>query len=142
MLSKINYKSVIASFWIGVAIGLSFLVLYNNLSHFQNVVITLLVSGSIGLLIGTVTEVLTAALPATIANHKSYFIINSLIGGIITAIVLVVLAQYSMISIHSMDFRYGVMIAVAIICIANVMEYLYYKKTNRNLEAFKNQLYK
>ncbi len=140
MLSKINKNSIISSFWIGLAISLVFQKLLNISANPANLMTIAFIGGAIGILIGTVTEVITVFLPISMANPKMYFIISGSIGVLITFMVLSVTKLGLQYSFSPSELRIAVVVSVGIIAVANGFEYLNYKRTNIKLEAYKKQL--
>lgn len=140
MLSKINRNSIISSFWIGVAISLVFQKLLNISTNPTNLLTIGFIGGVIGILIGTVTEVITVFLPISMANPKMYFVISGSIGVLITIMVLSVTKLGLQYSFSPSELRIAVVVSVGIIAVANGVEYLNYKRTNIKLEAYKKQL--
>jgi len=137
-MEKIHLENIIKSFFLGLFIGL-LLQFYNDTDVlFAYKIIAVLASGSIGFLIGFITEWLTAILPISIANSKMYFFINNLIALIVTTLIMV---SFIMIAGDQMEnqgeFMPILWIVLGIICIANLFDYMMYRRVQHKLTTFK-----
>lgn len=140
MLNKINGQSIVKSFYLGVLIGLGiqiYLQAYEDLFYF---ILSLMFSGIVGLIIGTVTEVITSLFPISIAKPKTYFFINNCVAVGVTAM-LFIIGQTYLKSDLSSDVYFKLIGAIcAVVAVANVLDYLNYKRTNKKLMAYKKSI--
>jgi len=137
-MEKIHLENIIKSFFLGLFIGL-LLQFYNDTDVLLAYkIMAVLASGSIGFLIGFITEWLTAILPISIANSKMYFFINNLIALIVTTLIMV---SFIMIAGGQMEnqgeFIPILWIVLGIICIANLFDYMMYRRVQHKLTTFK-----
>ncbi|MNH32822.1 hypothetical protein D3C79_932920 [compost metagenome] len=98
-----------------------------------------LASGSIGFIIGFITEWLTSILPISIANSRIYFFINNLIALIVTTIIMASLIMLtSSEEDNKVEFLPILLIVLGVICIANLFDYMMYRRVQNKLKAFKS----
>ncbi len=140
-MDKINLANIIKSYFLGVFIG--FIIQLNGDMDipFKYWVIILMSSGSVGFIIGFITEVLTALLPVSIAMTKTYFIINNLISLIVAALIMS-LSVYIMndeLQLQS-DFFQVVVMVLSIIFVANLVDYMRYRKSQIHLLQYKKSM--
>ena len=140
MLNKINYQSILVSMGIGILIGMINIFFLNQNNSFSEILITLFISSIIGLFIGGTTEIFTSLLPISIANPKSFVVINALIGIIITICVLIAIDRITMSGASDILLYRICSIAAVIIFIANYFEYKLYKRVNEKLNTYKLNL--
>jgi len=142
MLDKINYRSLVTSFGIGVAISCSFQLQLMESIELKSFLMVAFAGGGIGFLIGAFAEVITALLPISLAKPKTYFMISGGIGLGLTMSVLI-LSKLMLKEAMGIDvFRSVVIIAVGIVVVANVLDFRHYKKANDHLEAYKREMAK
>lgn len=137
-MEKIHLENVIKSFFLGLFIGI-ILQFYGHAEVlFKYKVITVLASGSIGFIIGFITEWLTSILPIRMANPRIYFFINNLIALVVTAFIM---ASLIMVTSSEMEdrgeFMPVILIVLGIICIANLIDYMMYRRAQNKLKTFK-----
>ncbi|MUT64682.1 hypothetical protein [Paenibacillus sp. NEAU-GSW1] len=138
-MEKINFENIIKSFFLGLFIGV---VLQFNGSaadiQFSYRVLSVLASGSIGFIIGFLTEWITAILPITIAKARTYFFINNFIALIVTAFIMTVLI---LVTNGETESRGGLvpvfLIVLSIVCAANLFDYLMYRRAQSRLKTYK-----
>ena len=137
-MDKIHLENIIKSFFLGLFIGI-LLQFYNATDElFAYKIMTVLASGSIGFIIGFLTEWLTAILPIHIANSKMYFFINNLIALIITTLILLFLVIITDSQIENEgEFMPILWIVLSIVCIANLFDYIMYRRVQHKLKTFK-----
>lgn len=140
MMARINQKNIINSIWLGMFIGLSIQVYTDRWTSFVFIVLSIFLSGVIGLVIGFISELLTALLPITIANPKSYFAINNLIAIIVTLIIILGLHRLYPRDLSQSNLRNIILIILSIIAIANLADYLFYRNTNRKLKRYQKRM--
>lgn len=137
-MDKIHLENIIKSFFLGLFIGILLQFFNDTDVLFEYKIVTVLASGSIGFIIGFITEWLTAILPISIANSKIYFFINNLIALIITTLImlsLVIIADGQM--DKQGEFIPILSIVLSIICIANLFDYMMYRRVQQKLKTFK-----
>ncbi|MGO4545108.1 hypothetical protein AB4Z29_09940 [Paenibacillus sp. 2TAB23] len=137
-MEKINMENIIKSFFLGIFMGIV-LQFYDRTEVLVSYkVLTILASGSIGFIIGFITEWLTAILPISIANARMYFFINNLIALVVT---IFIMAALMMITSSGMEIKQQFMtvllIVLGIICVANLFDYLMYRRAQNKLKTFK-----
>ncbi|SDW73088.1 hypothetical protein [Paenibacillus sp. PDC88] len=138
-MEKIHYANIIKSFFLGLFMGVILQFLDTSDTAFTYRAMVVLASGSIGLIIGFLTEWVTALLPINIANSRTYFFINNLIALLVTACIMITFYMLSRGEIESRgEFTSSLLIVLAIICIANVLDYVMYRRAQKRLERFKN----
>ncbi|MFD2701054.1 hypothetical protein ACFSVM_11310 [Paenibacillus shunpengii] len=138
-MEKIHYANIIKSFFLGLFMGVILQFLDTSDTAFTYRAMVVLASGSIGLIIGFLTEWVTALLPINIANPRTYFFINNLIALLVTACIMITFYMLSRGEIESRgEFTTSLLIVLAIICIANVLDYVMYRRAQKRLERFKN----
>ncbi|WP_246628136.1 hypothetical protein [Paenibacillus oenotherae] len=131
-------ENVIKSFFLGLFIGI-ILQLYGHAEVlFKYKVVTVLASGSVGFIIGFITEWLTSILPIRMANSRTYFFINNLIAVIVTTFIM---ASLLLVTSSEMEdegeFTPVLLIVLSIICIANLFDYMMYRRAQNKLKTFK-----
>lgn len=134
-------KNVIKSFFLGLFVGVILqLHDYTNVL-FQYKVLMVLASGSVGFIIGFITEWLTSLLPIRMANSKTYFLINNVIALVVTALLVGLVVVMTS---QDMDFKGDLLpimfIVLGIICIANLLDFMLYRRAQRKLEVYKKLL--
>ncbi len=142
MLSHVNYKNISSSFWIGIIIGCCAQVLLNYELQLAHSTVMILSSGAVGLVIGTITELITAFLPVSIAKPKIYFLINNLIGILVTVCIILATSTLRDVGLEQGGFTTIVSIAVSVISIANAIDFYRYKKSNHSLKNYQNEMQK
>ncbi|WP_141505100.1 hypothetical protein [Paenibacillus luteus] len=137
-MENINFENIIKSFFLGIFIGVILQFYDHTEMQYAYKVMAVLASGSIGFIIGLITEWLTAILPISLANARTYFFINNLIALIVAAFIM---ASLIMITSHTMENKEGFMpivwIVLGMICIANLFDYLMYRRAQNKLKTFK-----
>ncbi|MGF7031542.1 uncharacterized protein YacL [Paenibacillus mucilaginosus] len=138
-MEKIHLANMIKSFFLGLLIGVILQFFDHADVQFSYKVMTVLASGSVGFIIGFITEWLTSVLPIRMANSRTYFFINNFIALIVTTLIMT--ASLLMISSSEMESRGGFMpvllIVLGIICIANLFDYMMYRRAQNKLKTFK-----
>ncbi|MBP2028362.1 uncharacterized protein YacL [Acetoanaerobium pronyense] len=137
-MEKIHFKNIIKSFFLGVFIGI---VLQINDSADASVSYRFLIlinTGTIGLIIGFITEWITSKIPITLANSRNYFLINNIIALIVTTCILIV--TLGMMKNETSEFLPILRIVLGIVLIANIADYIFYIRTQRKLKLFKGTL--
>lgn len=140
-----NFGNVVKSFFLGVGIGvlLQLGMLFrpgSDASDAGSWAIALAASGMIGLVIGLVTEWLTALLPIRLARTRTYFLINGGIAVVVTAAILLLARTVVGGGFASAEWWSTLGIIVLIVTIANVADYAVYARTNARLRARQAEL--
>ncbi|MFD0590940.1 hypothetical protein ACFQZE_23375 [Paenibacillus sp. GCM10027627] len=140
-MEKINLESVVKSFFLGLLIGVVLQVYDEADVQLSYKVLSVLASGSIGFIIGLVTEWLTSKLPVSLAKVRTYFFINNLIALMVAAFIMALLI---MISGSDMETEGGFtslfLIVLGMICLANLFDYMMYRRAQHKLESFKSSI--
>jgi len=143
MLDRIDIKNILFSFVIGTIIGLFAQIVLNSVPDMKSLLKCVLISGIVGLLVGTVITFIMAIIPVKSAKPSSYFIINNLIALFITLVAILLLYFYGVENFTGTDLVIVLIIAIVIIIAANIIEYYKYKRTNKKLIEYiekKNKL--
>lgn len=137
-MEKINLENVIKSFFLGLFLGV-LLQFYSRANVlFEYKVLAVLASGSIGFIIGLITEWLTSLLPIRMANSRMYFFINNLIALLVATILMVSLILITGSKAeHKAEFVPLLSIVLGVICIANLTDYMMYRRAQNKLQSFK-----
>lgn len=137
-MENIHLENIIKSFFLGLFIGVILQFYDHSDALFEYKVLSVLASGSVGFIIGFITEWLTSILPIRMANARTYFFINNLIALVITTIIM---ASLIMITISKTankgEFTPILLIVLGIICIANLFDYMMYRRAQNKLKIFK-----
>lgn len=137
-MEKINIENIVKSFFLGIFIGLVIQVTLSDAISIHARLIMVLASGGIGFLIGFITEWLTSLLPINIANPKNYFFINNVIALAVTTLIV---TTTMILSGNETDaFMPILFLILGIVCIANIMEYMMYRRAQNKLRKFKKTL--
>jgi len=137
----VNFENVVKSFFLGIVIGLVLQVLGSTPLDPGLWVIGTLVSGSIGLVIGLATEWLTSLLPLRMARTRTYFFVNNLIAVVVTAIVIVLSQTFADEEARSRwDLWSVTAVVVSIVSVANLVDYLVYRRAQQRLRALQATL--
>lgn len=140
MLNKINFRNIYMSFWLGAIIGSIAMITLNGFDQNESWLMSIMLSGVIGLLIGGVVECITAILPISIAKPSLFFFINNILAILIT--ILFILSYntiFSPIAFSTIDLIKVIGIAIIIIAIANTFDYMSFKKTNKRLKEYQSR---
>ncbi|MHA6481805.1 hypothetical protein ACX1C1_07860 [Paenibacillus sp. strain BS8-2] len=136
-MSNVHFENVIKSFFLGLILGLILLVFDDPDATLTYKVLAVLASGSIGFIIGFVTEWLTAILPIRLANPRMYFFINNLIALVVATLLMVSLYWITGGDHESNAPFVPVLLTVlSIICIANLFDYMMYRRAQSKLKTY------
>lgn len=141
-MSKVNFINIIRSSFLGVFIGICFNLYISSHYTFTEWFYFALISGLIGLVIGGITEVATAFLPISIAKPRVYFSINGLIAIVVAAIVFLLINHFWGTNGITKDEIVTIVIIIMIMTLANILDYVMYKKANKKLKIFKERIEK
>ncbi|MBD8497900.1 hypothetical protein [Paenibacillus arenosi] len=137
-MDNIHLVNVVKSFFLGLFIGVILQFTgYSDVS-LSNTVLVVLASGSIGFIVGLLTEWLTSILPISMARARTYFFINNLIALVVTTFIMacsMIIADRSM--VQATEIAWILWIVLSIICIANLFDYMMYRRAQHKLKAFK-----
>ncbi|WP_139990599.1 hypothetical protein [Paenibacillus paridis] len=137
-MENINFENIIKSFFLGILIGVILQFYDHTDMPYAFKVMAVLASGSIGFIIGLITEWITAILPISLANARTYFFINNLIAVIVAALIMASLIVITSSTMENKEsFLPIVWIVLGIICIANLFDYLMYRRAQKKLKTFK-----
>lgn len=136
MLDRIDIRNILFSFIIGALIGLFSHIALNPASNLKSLMICVLMSGIIGLFVGTVIEFVMALLPVTIAKPGTYFLINNLTALFVTSVVILSLYFYWRDNFTTGDLVIVLIIAFGTVIGANILDYYKYKRTNARLMEY------
>lgn len=140
-MEKINAGNVIKSFFLGLFIGLILQGMDHTNALISYKVMTVLASGSIGFIIGLLTEWLTSLLPIGMAKAGTYFFINNCLALVVTTILLssLLLAAGGEVE-RKVGFLPVLLMVLGIICIANLTDYVMYRRAQHQLNSFKARM--
>ncbi len=140
-MEKINLENVIKSFFLGIFLGVLLLWFDPSQAQLVNKVVAVLASGSVGFIVGFLTEWLTAILPITLANARTYFFINNLIAVIITTLLMLTLLAITSSDVQAnTEFMPILAIVLGVICSANLLDYFMYRRAQHKLKSFQNRI--
>ncbi|GMK37685.1 hypothetical protein PCCS19_07390 [Paenibacillus sp. CCS19] len=137
-MEKIHLENVIKSFFLGLFLGVMLQLQTRSDVSVEYRVLQALASGSIGFIIGFITEWLTLKLPISMAKARAYFFINNLIALIVTTLIMgsfVLIVGYS--KADRGQFMTVLLIVLGVVCIANFFDYMMYRRAQRKLASFK-----
>lgn len=137
-MEKIHLENIIKSFFLGLFMGV-ILQFYDHADvEFTYKVLTVLASGSVGFIIGFITEWLTSILPISMANSRMYFFINNLIALIVTTLIMASLIMITSSKVENEgEFMPILLTVLGIVCIANLFDYMMYRRAQNKLKTFK-----
>ncbi|WP_270166961.1 hypothetical protein [Paenibacillus sp. SYP-B4298] len=137
-METVNFTNVIKSFFLGIVIGVMVQLQAPPGLLPSYKVMSVLASGSIGFIIGLITEWITSMLPLRLARMRTYFLINGLIALSVTFILLIGMNQITVNEGHSQEgFLPVVAIVLGIVGAANLLDYMWYRRTQHKLDSFK-----
>lgn len=140
-MEKVNLENIIKSFFLGIFIGVVLQFNDNGDGTITIRFIILLASGSMGFIIGFITELLTSILPITMAKSWTYFIVSNLIALIVTAIIMLFSIILTNDSIKDKrELIPIVFIVLSIVFVANIIDYIMYIRAQKKLKTFKQML--
>ncbi|WP_337100558.1 hypothetical protein [Paenibacillus sp. YIM B09110] len=137
-MDKINLENIIKSFFLGLFIG-GILQFYDHSDMLLSYrVLSVLASGSIGFIIGFITEWVTSILPIGMAKVRTYFFINNLIALIVATFIMGSLMMMTSDEVESKaQFMPVLLTVLGIICIANLFDYMMYRRAQTKLKTYK-----
>jgi hypothetical protein len=137
----VDLTAIFKSFVLGLVIGAALLLTAPAGAGLAEGALNVVVCGAVGLVIGAATEWLTSLLPIRIARTAVYFLVNNLIAVVITAIVTTALVAVNPAGVVDRGGLGSVVaLVVAIVCVANLGDYLVYRRAQRRLHAFQATL--
>ncbi|MBB3110868.1 uncharacterized protein YacL [Paenibacillus phyllosphaerae] len=140
-MENIHFGNMIKSFFLGLFLGIILQVYDPSDALFEDKVMAVLASGSIGFMVGLLTEWLTSVLPIRLANARMYFFINNLIALAVTTMIMGALILISGSRAGDKgEFVSALIIVLSIICIANLFDYLMYRRAQLKLKRFQASL--
>lgn len=142
MFNKVNIHNIFYSIYIGLFIG-ALIQLYNGQdsnSSFITSVVMVLISGLIGLVIGSITEFLTSLLPVSMASIHRYYVVNNTIAVVVTLCVLTSLRGLLNISLSTKEDVYMLVSICFIVSACNSLVYIKHKKLNKHLSQYHNSV--
>jgi cation transport ATPase len=140
-----NVQDVAKSCYLGLGIGVVVVMANPGAGDVGLRALTVLASGAIGLVVGLVTEWLTARLPLHLARPRTYFLLNGLIALATTAAIMGGLVALAGATGHGADGGaqgWGPVVALvlAIVVVANVVDYLLFRRTRSRLRTLQASL--
>ncbi|WP_028545568.1 hypothetical protein [Paenibacillus taiwanensis] len=140
-MENINFQNTVKSFFLGLFIGIVLQLIDNKDVLLTERLLAILASGSIGFIIGLITEWLTAILPIRIARVRTYFFINNLIALVVTSLIMAALIWTTHRKIEAQGELVSMMLIVlGIVCIANLIDYVMYRRAQHQLDTFKARM--
>jgi hypothetical protein len=143
-MEKVNLENIIKSYFLGIFIGivLQFVPLKDNIEASTSYsYLKLLASGSLGFIIGFITEWVTSKLPISLAKPRNYFFINNLIAIIATALIMVFSIMVTNGNIESIkEFAPILLIILGIVLVANIADYMIFYRTQNQLKKYQGLL--
>lgn len=139
MFERINGKNILFSAGLGILIGLVSRLLVGGTWNVENLLISTLVSGAAGFLIGALTEWILTLLPVRHAKLRTYFLVNIFLALLITGAILTSAFLFVLKDLTATDTIKIIGVAFILIILANFFEYSRYKKANKRLNAFQKK---
>lgn len=140
-MERINFEYVVKSFFLGIFIGVILQLNLNVTASASDRFIMILASGGIGFVIGFITEWLTSLLPISLANSRNYFFINIVIALVVTTLIVSLAMLVTGRETGSIrEFIPILAIVLSIVFIANIIEYILYRRAQNKLGKFKKLL--
>lgn len=140
-MEKVNFENIIKSFFLGIFIGVILQIYANVTVSVSYRFLLVLASGGIGFIIGFITEWLTSILPISLANSRNYFFINNVIALAVTALIVFAFMVVTGSETESKgEFLPVLSIILGIVCVANIMDYIMYRRAQNKLGKFKGLL--
>ncbi|MGL5675274.1 MAG: hypothetical protein ACRDDX_02570 [Cellulosilyticaceae bacterium] len=139
MIEKINSKAIIISIFIGVFIGIGVELLFDKPQSVDALIVAMITGGIIGLIIGSVTEFLTALIPISMAKASVYYIINNIIALMVAILIIGGGSIYFNATLSIEESIKKLLFVCVMITGANGIDYLNYRKTNKQLERYKKK---
>ena len=140
-MEKVNLKNVVKSYFLGIFICIVILLIQlkdNAEVSASDRYLMLLAGGSMGFIIGFITEWVTSILPISMAKPRNYFFINNLIAIVTTALIMAFSTMLANGHVESKkEFLPLVLIVLGIVFIANIMEYMMYQRAQSQLKKYK-----
>jgi len=136
-MGKINFENIIKSFFLGLFIGMILQWQSRADVLLQYQVLAVLASGSVGFIVGFITEWLTSILPISMANARTYFLINNAIALIVTTLIMGFLLSIASDTMEgSGGFAPVLLIVLGMICLANLFDYMMYRRAQHKLRTY------
>lgn len=142
MFNKVNIHNIFYSIYIGLFIG-ALIQLFkgqNSSGPFIISVVMVLISGLIGLVIGSITEFLTSLLPVSMASIHRYYVVNNTIAVVVTLCVLTSLHGLLNLSLSTKEDVYMLVSICFIVSLCNLLIYIKHKKLNKQLSQYRNSM--
>lgn len=140
-MEKIHLENIIKSFFLGLFMGVVLQFYDHSDMLFAYRVFAVLASGSIGFIIGFITEWLTSILPISMAKARTYFFINNLIALIVTAFIMASLIMITSGELENRgEFTPIVLTVLGIVCLANLFDYMMYRRAQNKLKTYKERM--
>ncbi|MCR8844463.1 hypothetical protein NQ117_12280 [Paenibacillus sp. SC116] len=137
-MENIHLINVVKSFFLGLFIGVILQFTGQSDVSLSNAILVVLASGSIGFIVGLLTEWLTSILPISMAKARTYFFINNLIALVVTTLIMICSMMITNMSMGKAKESIWILwIVLGVICIANLFDYLMYRRAQRKLQTFK-----
>lgn len=133
MFKNINKSAVVKSFFLGILIGFIIQFFGIGFDSFGLLILSIFISGIIGLFIGFVTEWITSFLPISLANPRMFFIINSIIALTVAGSIFIIGKPFFYAKVGSMEFCFMISFILVAIAFANILDYLNYRRINKKL---------
>ena len=140
-MEKVHLENIIKSFFLGIFIGVILQFNANAAISSSDRFLLILAAGGIGFVIGFITEWLTSIIPINLANSRNYFFINNIIALSVTA--LIVFAYMVVTDSEAQgkaEFIPVLLIILGIVCAANIVDYIMYRRAQIKLENIKDLL--
>ncbi|TVX89757.1 hypothetical protein [Paenibacillus agilis] len=137
-MENIHFINVVKSFFLGLFIGVILQFTGHSDVSQSNAILVVLASGSIGFIVGLLTEWLTSILPISMAKARTYFFINNLIALVVTTLIMACSMMITDVSLEKAKELFWILwIVLSIICAANLFDYFMYRRAQHKLKTFK-----
>ena len=129
---KIDYKNILKAVFAGILVGIVFF-----LTDSENEKIVIVQSGLLGLIIGTLTEVVTALLPITMANPKNYYLISSILSLVFSSVIITLFSTFWLDqSFIPAYILLRILVVFIIIIIIEMIAHFNYIRSNNKLKRY------
>ncbi|UNC91322.1 hypothetical protein [Candidatus Contubernalis alkaliaceticus] len=140
-MEKVHLENIIKSFFLGIFIGVILQFNANVTVSTSYRLMLILATGGIGFVIGFITEWLTSIISIKLANPRNYFFINNVIALSVTALIVFLYMVVTGSETESkVEFIPALFIILGIVCAANIVDYIMYRRAQNRLGLIKGLL--
>lgn len=137
MWKRINFKNILYSGYLGLFMGLVIQVLYGQYKYINLFILVLIASTLVGIIIGAITEFLTALLPIRLASTKVYYAVNNVFALIATVTIYALFTSMLDLKKYPKNNIAMLITICSFITFCNLIVYFRHKYINRKLQEYK-----